>query len=288
LANFRITADVPNHLKDILVAELSSEDIAGIWENPLPDPEMTRMIVFVDSDSESTKYSSRIRHVFERHATPVPDLTVAVEGPVDWTLEWRKGFTNFPIGRTFRLVPSWEQPEVGDPREILRIDPGQAFGTGTHETTQMVLEALEDLDAVDSFDGRTVDIGTGSGILAIAVRKLGHVHVIGCDIDAEALRVAADNMARNQTDVGLFLGSADALASNSVSLALANLTQPVLLDIWPEIARMLSPSGCAILSGILDSQAEELRVAVTATGHDVQREMTRGEWVTFVVVGHGA
>ena len=280
----RITVDVPDPLKDLFAAELSSDDIAGIWENPLPDAGMTRMIVYVDSSADASPPCTRIRHLFEQHGYPSPNLDVGVEESVDWTLEWRKGYTSFPIGRSFRLVPSWEQPEDGDTRVPIRIDPGQACGTGTHETTRMMLEALESLE---SPNGLVVDLGTGSGILAIAAHKLGHTQVVACDLDPEAIRVAGDNIARNRTDVGLFVGSVEALASETAWLVLANLTEPVIVDLWPEIARTLMPSGLAILSGILDVQAEELRGVLTEGGFDVREEMTEGEWVTLVVRRHG-
>ena len=280
----RITVDVPDPLKDLFAAELSSDDIVGIWENPLPDAAMTRMIVYVDSSADASRPCTRIRHLFEQHGYPSPNLDVGVEESVDWTLEWRKGYTSFPIGRSFRLVPSWEQPEDGDTRVPIRIDPGQAFGTGTHETTRMMLEALESLE---SPNGLVVDLGTGSGILSIAAHKLGHTQVVACDLDAEAVRVAADNITRNRTDVGLFVGSVDALASETAWLVLANLTEPVIVDLWPEIARTLMLSGLAILSGILDVQAEELRGVLTEGGFDVREEMTEGEWVTLVVRRHG-
>ncbi len=280
----RITVDVPDQLKDLFVAEFSSDDVAGMWENLLPVPATTRMIVFVASSSDSSPYCDRIRHLFEQHAYPNPDVSMDVEETVDWTLEWRKGFTSFPIGRTFRLVPSWEEPEKGDSRVPIGIDPGQAFGTGAHETTQMVLEALEGLESVD---GRVVDLGTGSGILAIAAGKLGHGPVVACDVDGDAIRVAADNMVRNLADVGLFRGSIDALASESVYLVLANLTRSVIAELLPEIDRTLMPPGLAILSGILDNQAAELRGVLTAHGYDIQEEMTRGEWVALVVRRHG-
>ena len=223
--------------------------------------------------------------MFERNGYPSEEAILGREQKQDWTKEWRKGYTSFSVGTRFQVVPSWEKAgEVGSRRIVLGIDPGLAFGTGTHETTQLMLTLLEE---IETSEGPVLDLGTGSGILTIAAEKLGFNVKAGCDLDQDATQVARENLRRNGVRAGLFVGSADSLRSGSVRLVLANLTSDVLHNLLGEIRRVLLPGGLALLSGILDSQVLALGARLEVEGFEIESETRQGEWVAMKVRRHG-
>ena len=136
-------------------------------------------------------------------------------------------------------------------------------------------------------DHTVLDVGTGSGILAIASRLLGAARVFACDIDPVAAQVARANIARNAgSDVSTFCGSLDAVKSGSVRLLLGNLTAEVIMSLFPEFNRVLQRNGVAILSGILREQGEEVREFLNNYRFSIFEEITRGEWLVLVVEKH--
>ena len=276
-----ITVQVPEDLKDAIVGEFASDSIVGVWENPASDDAITLILYFEDGRAPSL-VDARIGRICERNGFAVPHIEQGFEEKQDWTRQWRRGYTSFSIGRRFLVVPSWEQAQPEDNRLIIRIDPGQAFGTGTHETTQMVLEALEAFPPGD----RLLDVGTGSGILAIAARGLGWSRVVSVDIDPDAARVASENFRKNEADVAIYCGSIAALATKSADLVLANLTLDVIEPILGDLVGCLTPGGRMVLSGVLDFQAGRLRDRLREEKLRILREIDRGEWVAMVV-GNG-
>jgi ribosomal protein L11 methyltransferase len=175
-------------------------------------------------------------------------------------------------------VPSWEEPPEGDSRIALRIDPGMAFGTGTHESTRMAVELIEGVRLAEPI----LDLGTGSGILAIAASRLGAKRVMASDLDRDAVRVAQANFRKNRVEVPVFEGSTDAVRTSSIGLLLGNLTAEVIESRLGEFARILVPGGTVVLSGILASQAGALEAALAASGFRVDRRIEGGEWVAYV------
>jgi ribosomal protein L11 methyltransferase len=225
-----------------------------------------------------------VRSIFQRSGRQNPPISRAIVEEHDWTGEWKKSYTSFPIGDDFFVIPSWEDCKCPDDRLPIRIDPGQAFGTGTHETTQLTMEALERWVEPSH---TVLDLGTGSGILAIASRLLGAKKVLACDIDPTAAQVAQANIARNsENDIFVFCGSLDAVESSSVQLVLGNLTADVIVALFPEINRVLRIHGVAILSGILREQGEEIRDFVTSQQFSIFEEITRREWLALIVEKH--
>jgi ribosomal protein L11 methyltransferase len=203
----------------------------------------------------------------------------------DWTEEWKKSYTSFPVGNDFFIVPSWCQLAGPDDRLPIQIDPGQAFGTGTHETTQLTMEALERW--VEPHQ-HILDLGTGSGILAIASRLLGAHEVFACDIDPVAVQVAEANIRRNsEREIWTFCGSIDAVRPESIDLILCNLTADVIIQLFPEIDRVLRRSGRAIFSGILNEQNEDVRAQINGFHYSLHEEMRRGEWLALVAEKNG-
>lgn len=281
----QLTLDVPDDLKDAVVGELSGEGVAGVWESGEPAPGWTRLIVYagVTADLESIQHSVRL--LFVRSQCPEPVISRSSVEDQDWTEEWKKSYSSFPVGNNFFVIPSWSGYACPEDRFPIRIDPGQAFGTGTHETTQLTIEALERWVEPDLL---VLDLGTGSGILAIASRLLGANHVVACDIDSTAVHVARENIDRNAEDkVWTFCGSVESIRSGSVRLGLCNLTAEVIISLLPEIDRVLEPRGIAIFSGILREQNEQVREVMDRYHFTIHEEASRGEWLALVAEKHG-
>jgi len=281
----QLTFDVPDDLVDTVAGELCGEGVAGVWEAPSASEGLTRLVCYFPYRFNLEQLRTAIRPIFARSGRPVPLISQSVVEECDWTEEWRKSYRSFPIADSFFVIPSWEDSECPYDRMPVRIDPGQAFGTGTHETTQLTMEALERWIEPSH---TVLDVGTGSGILAIASRLLGARLVLACDIDPVAVQVAQANIARNnEEDVYTFCGSLDAVAGESVDLLLANLTADVITSLFPEFQRVLRSRGLAVLSGILQEQRESVQDVIARHAFDVFEEITQGEWLAMIVRQHG-
>jgi ribosomal protein L11 methyltransferase len=282
----QLTIDVPDDLKDAIVGELSDDGVAGVWESDVPEAGLTRLVLYFSPRSNLGKIETRVRTIFERSRREIPSISRAVVEERDWTEEWKKLYSSFPIANDFFVIPSWEDCQCPHGRLPIRIDPGQAFGTGTHETTQLTIQALERwVEAPHA----VLDVGTGSGILAIAARLLGAARVFACDIDPVATHVAQANIERNaENNVWTFCGSIDAVKSQSIHLLMGNLTADLIIDLFPQLDRVLKPQGIAIFSGILHEQGEEVREVIARSQFAVHEELTQGEWLALVAEKHGA
>ncbi len=193
----------------------------------------------------------------------------------DWGEEWKKGLAPMTVGRVF-LRPSWiETPPPAGAVEVV-LDPGMAFGTGNHPTTALCLGALDDFLAHHP-GADVLDVGTGSGLLAIAARKLGAGRVVATDNDPVALAVAGENAARNRAALEL-TAVAPARVEGSFGLVVANILANVLVDLAPELSSRLGPGGELVLAGILVGQEDEVRGAFARQGLADLPPRRQGEW----------
>ena len=199
----------------------------------------------------------------------------------DWLAEWKKDWRPVEVGR-FIVAPPWIEPAASSmlgERVLIRIDPGMAFGTGTHETTRLCLKAIAKYFRGGSF----LDVGTGTGILAIAAAKIfPEARVEACDTDAEAIEIARENARLN--DVGNridFRAGSVAEETPSADLVCANLTAPVIVKLLPLL--LGATCGRLVLSGILDSQIESVRSSLSELGVDPIEINQDGEWMALVV-----
>ena len=186
---------------------------------------------------------------------PLPDYTTDAVDDQDWVRATQKQFGPIAIGARLHIVPTWCEPPRSD-GVILRLDPGLAFGTGSHPTTRMCLEWLVDqpLERVS-----VLDYGCGSGVLAIAAAKLGAAPVTGTDIDEQALQASRDNARANDVDVGFY--TVDALPSRAYDIVVANILANPLIALAPLFASRVRPGGRLALSGILESQSDAVVIA---------------------------
>ncbi|MBI2876442.1 MAG: 50S ribosomal protein L11 methyltransferase [Candidatus Tectomicrobia bacterium] len=202
----------------------------------------------------------------------------------DWGRKWKEHFKPLPIGRHLVIAPSWEEGPFPEDRHLIQIDPAMSFGTGHHATTRMCLEALEAF--MDPWSGSrkpaVLDIGTGTGILAIGAAVLGAQEVIALDIDPEACEAARKNLALNQgaDRVQVLLGGIEILETGRrFDLILANLDAKGLGELFQGLSLLLAPGGQAICSGILVRQEAEIMAGAQSSGLWVMARRAEGEWL---------
>ena len=198
-----------------------------------------------------------------------------------WTDIWKKYFKPFHASDRLVIKPTWEDftPAPGD--IIIEIDPGMAFGSGTHETTSMCLSLLEE---VITGGEEIIDVGTGSGILAIGGALLGAGHVLAIDIDPDAVRVARENVKLNHVDhlVSVQQGNLLDRVSDTCDICVANSISDVIIAFAAPLLKHIRPGGLFITSGIVTLRSEEVAKALTDAGYEILRHVQKGEWSAFL------
>jgi ribosomal protein L11 methyltransferase len=210
------------------------------------------------------------------------DIPVRIEHSLlpdtDWNESWKKGFTPIDVGERFTILPPWERPSGS--RIPLIIDPGMAFGTGHHETTQSCLVLMEKYAGAVKAE-RFLDLGTGTGLLAMAALALGFRTVVAVDTDPLAIEASRRNMALNNAErIELIEGGIDKCEGGFDMIA-ANLISGTLVQLAGEIASRLVPAGIVIMSGILKGQDDEVVEAAKNSGLDCIERLFDGKWVSL-------
>ena len=203
------------------------------------------------------------------------ELTLRYVEEADWATAWKAYYKPLRIGKHLVVTPPWETPELGPDDLAIIVDPGMAFGTGSHPTTQLCLVALEEYVK----PGSTVaDVGTGSGILAIAAAKLAAGSVSANDNDPLAVKIARENAAIN----GVSIEIAETLLPGPYSVVVANILADVIIGMAGQLALWTQPGGTFIASGIIDTREADVRQAVGAAGFSSKDTRHQGEWVALV------
>jgi ribosomal protein L11 methyltransferase len=210
----------------------------------------------------------------------------------DWTEAWKQHYQPVPIGEKLMVLPAWIKASNTD-RIPIYIDPGMAFGTGTHPTTQLCLEMLEAcLMSTHSQDtSGVIDIGCGSGILSVAALKLGVELALGVDTDAQAIKVARKNAALNGVSdrLELEVGSVDEVRTGEFSiyrapLVMVNILAPVIMRLIDQsLGKLVAPGGFMILSGLLEEQSLEIQEALGEHSLRIVSQRQKGDWVALGV-----
>lgn len=221
--------------------------------------------------------------VYNLAAGEFRELKVQAVPDRDWLAEWKKSWQPVEVGR-FIIAPPWSESLPGAAgtsrdRIVIRINPGMAFGTGTHETTRLCLKAIEKYFRGGSF----LDVGTGTGILAIAAAKMfTDARIEACDTDPEAIEIAKDNGRLNEAEdrIEFRVGSVQE-QTGSADFVCANLTSPVIVELLPVLVG--ATCGRLVLSGILDSQIEMVEARLHELGANVLEVDQDGEWMALVV-----
>jgi ribosomal protein L11 methyltransferase len=203
----------------------------------------------------------------------------------NWANSWRRFFTPIKIGRLLWITPPWIAPPKSRRRHVITIEPGMAFGTGTHATTRGCLEFLEPLAA--RFDGgelTALDVGTGSGILAIALVKLGAASVVALDNDPVALKVARGNVRVNDAGRKIRLARTKlADLDERFGVVVANLTAETILDLADALEARVAPGGYLVLSGVLDCQARDVLGRFAPARFALLGRRHEKEWLTLLL-----
>ena len=210
---------------------------------------------------------------------PVGPLQVRAVDDADWTDAWKRHYVPQRIGRVV-IVPSWVSHEAATDDAVVILDPGMAFGTGLHPTTRACLELLQQ---VSPMPARVVDVGCGSGILALAALRLGAGSAVGWDTDPLAVDAARANAERNGMDGRLDVrhGSLPDVAQERSPLVLANLVAAVLVDLAPRLFAHTGPGGTLVAGGIIAGRADEVVQAFESAGLMVTDTRDDGEWVAL-------
>ena len=199
----------------------------------------------------------------------------------DWSKKWKENWEVTHISDKVVIVPSWLEYSPKESEITVSLDPGCAFGTGTHQTTQLCVVAMEQYPQLVT--GKDVaDIGMGSGILSIIAKKFGADYVYGCDNDPTVIDVAKENAEKNKVECVFELGTADKI-TKQFDFVCANILHNVLYDIMPDLKRIVKPDGVIALSGIMDNKKEIVLEAIKNNNLKIVQTNYMEPWVSYVV-----
>lgn len=209
------------------------------------------------------------------------EVSLAEISEEDWANSWKNYYKPEKVGEKIVIVPSWEhyEPQEGD--VIIRLDPGMAFGTGNHPTTALSLRFMEKYLEPHS---KVIDVGTGSGVLAIAAAKLGADHVLALDIDPMAVKIAQQNIAENGVGDKVEARYNDLLAGikEKAHFIVANIVADVILALTPQAEERLYPGGYYVVSGIIQERWPEVQEALERAGLTIVEKRQEGQWVAAI------
>lgn len=207
------------------------------------------------------------------------DVSVQSVQDTDWNENWKKYYKPFRAGKHLVIKPSWENWDAQEGDLIIEMDPGMAFGTGTHETTALCVELIEDYYK----GGSLLDVGTGSGILALCAAKLGAENITAVDIDPDAVRVARENAERNGVSDKIDVREGDLIQGldQHFDFAAANILAPIVKILLKPMYKHTTPGGMFICSGILKEQEEDVCAAITEAGYTLLEVRRRNDWVAM-------
>ena len=240
--------------------------------------DVVKVHMYLAPDENPAEVLPLFKERLEASGIPYKLATNGVEQE-DWQNAWKKYYHAMDIGKRLAIVPGWEQYDTD--RTAITMDPGMAFGTGTHETTALCLEVLD--ERVRGGE-RVLDIGTGSGILAIAALKLGAAAAEGVDIDPMCVRTAGENAARNGVEdrLTVLVGDLSDKASGVYDLITANIVAAAILSLAPHVPALLAPGAVFIASGIIDTRKEEVLAGLRAAGLEPFDVREKRGWVCIV------
>ena len=266
-------SDLESGVEEVARIDLIDEDLQQ------KDRSRVRIHLYFSAEEERRQAKSALTELFEHDGIDVTfDEDEARQE--DWAETWKQYYHPMEIGDRLLLCPSWELKEPENGRVRMILDPGMAFGTGSHETTRLCLELLQKCDLKNE---PILDVGCGSGILAICGLLLGAEKAVGCDIDELAVKTARENADRNGVGsrASFVQGSLTDGITGTYQVICANIVADVIKMLLPDVRRFLKPGGVLICSGILDVRYEEVKAAAEQAGlklDDVRRD---GCWVAF-------
>lgn len=288
----RVNADLVEPLIDVL-AQFGYQGVAaereGImpdrWdEGELPPAEFFTLRAFIPQDERAAAVQQQVQAALSKFPVDSPAFHKALEQ--DWAEAWKAHYHPIRIGQRILVRPLWETAALQPDDIEIALDPGMAFGTGTHATTQLCLEGLE---ALMPADVDVLDLGCGSGILAIAAAKLGARHVFAIDIDPVAIEASAENIEQNGTTDKITLatgGLPEVLAAGvKYDFAVVNILARIIIEMCEQnLVEIVKPGGTAIFSGIIDTQTQDVETALTHAGFLPTGRRQSGDWMLIEAV----
>jgi ribosomal protein L11 methyltransferase len=274
---FEITISTPDESREAIINRLAEMGSTGFLEK-----EEKILAYFEDKTDiaclfeELTRFSDVLRSA---GLDPGFSFEYSLLPEKDWNENWKKNFSPIDVGKNLAIIPSWLKKDTS--RIPVIIDPGMVFGTGYHETTRTCLGLIEELSEGIRKDS-CLDIGTGSGILAVGAAKLGFRQVTAVDIDPMAIDAAVRNVEENSLQNIIVKEGEIFAVSGSFDLIVANLLSGILVDIASEIVSRLNREGKAILSGMLTGQENDVIKTYEKAGLSLSRTVISGQWVTLV------
>ncbi len=252
--------------------------------DPVPDSHLT-VRAYLANDERAPALQEQLeaglRYLNMMYPMPQPVYTVIDEE--DWAEAWKQHYHPVRIGKRVVIRPLWIEMELAPDDVEIALDPGMAFGTGTHPTTQLCLEALEDLIVPGA---QVLDLGTGSGILAVGAAKLGAAHVLALDNDPVAVDVAIENIAQNGVAEHITVqeGSLETVITSArrFDLIVVNILARIIIAMCDyHLGDTVRPGGKAIFSGIIEDQAGDVEAALRKTGLTPYHRRQQGDWVAI-------
>lgn len=267
-------------------------------ESQIPDLSMieTAVTVFFADDEEGRSKSNDVRKAIEELAKSVAEgrygaeadlgelsVSAKVEDDVLWRDKWKEYFKPTKLSNNIVVKPTWCEYKSNEGDIVIEIDPGMAFGTGTHETTMLCIRMIEKYMS----DGyKVLDVGSGSGILSIAAAKLGASDVLGIDIDEDAVRVSNENYELNDVSdrAKAIVGDLTAGVDYKANIVVANLLADIVMRLSKDTKRHLEENGIFITSGILTEKSEAVENCMKECGFEIVEKAILGEWCSIVAV----
>jgi len=280
-------------LEESLLWKLADLGIARVAVQHRPEtPSQRQLIAWLPAidwpELERQQLALALSPLAEPFGLALPPLRWSQQADEDWSLSWKQHWQPDPVGKGLLILPAWLPcPPEHVERRLIAMDPGSAFGTGSHPTTRLCLEALELLAAMtpEGLAGlRVADLGCGSGVLGLAALRLGAASVAAVDTDSLAVRATTDNAALNglTPQVRVQLGSVEALAEllegQPADLLLCNILAPVIQALCPAFNTVLAANGVGLLSGLLVDQAPALQLALRDEGWQAELTAEQSQW----------
>ena len=293
LAWWRLELLALPELEESLIWKLNALGIPRVAVRHSPEqPQDRKLVAWLPAsdwpDSERQQLEQALKPLADTFGLALPTIHWFEQDDEDWSLSWKQHWEPDPVGQRLLILPAWLElpPEHAD-RQVIRMDPGSAFGTGSHPTTRLCLEAIEQLS--DERRGslgpiRVADLGCGSGILGIAALLEGASSVAAADTDSLAVRATRDNAVVSgfaeqfQVDLGSIERLAELLEGRPADLLLCNILAPVIEALCPAFDTVLAPGGLGLLSGLLVSQAPRLQEVLAEQGWSAELTAQQSQW----------
>ena len=273
------------YIEDYTNLEIDAQEIAHIdlIDDELVNKDRTHSIIhmYIAESDNAVEAVSYLRERFNACGID-NEINCVLVDDADWNENWKKYFKAFEIGKKLAVCPSWESYDNKDGRTVISLDPGAAFGTGSHATTSLCLEILENQVTNDT---TVLDIGTGSGILAIAADLLGAKGAIGVDIDAQSVKTAIQNAEINGVSqkTEFLVGDLADKVNGKYDIVCANIVADVVMRLFDNVADFMKDDGILIVSGIIDLRASEVEKSAQEHGFKITQSLMREEWHAYVL-----